>query len=92
MDTVIRNVNEIEAGDRPALEHVLGRPLRENQQLVIRIVDREVSPPQSGTPPPPNGTPVLPEWCNVYEGLSDEQIAEIEKLVLQRADLSRPSD
>ena len=32
----------------------------------------------------------LPDWCNVYEGLSDEEIAEIERIALTRADLTRP--
>jgi hypothetical protein len=30
----------------------------------------------------------LPEWCNVYEGLADEEIADLEKTILTRADLS----
>ncbi len=34
----------------------------------------------------------LPDWCNVYAGLSDEEIAEIEKIVLRRADLTRPTE
>lgn len=35
--------------------------------------------------------PALPDWCNVYEGLSDEEIADLQRIILQRADLSRPS-
>jgi hypothetical protein len=37
------------------------------------------------------GTDELPEWCHVYDGLSDEQVAEFESVILQRADLTRPS-
>src|SRR5882724_6384460 len=33
----------------------------------------------------------LPEWCNVFEGLSAKKIAGIEKVIQQRADLTRPS-
>jgi hypothetical protein len=94
METVIRNVGEIDALDRVALEHVLGHALRENQQLVIRIVNLQVQP-ETVTPPVQyraNGSPILPEWCNVYEGLSDDEIADVEKTILQRADLSRPSE
>lgn len=36
--------------------------------------------------------PTLPEWCNVYAGLSDEEIAELEETILTRADLTRSSD
>jgi hypothetical protein len=33
----------------------------------------------------------LPDWCNVYDGLSDDEIAAAEQVILQRADLTRPS-
>jgi hypothetical protein len=33
----------------------------------------------------------LPDWCRVYEGLSDQEIAEVENDVLDRAVLTRPS-
>ena len=90
METVIRNVGDIDARDRQALEHVLGQRLRENQQLVIGIVNLHVPP--DGAPRGTNGTPTLPEWCNVYSGLSDDDIADLEKAILQRADFSRPSE
>jgi hypothetical protein len=94
METVIRNVGEIDAQDRQVLEHVLGHSLRENQQLVIRIVDREVKPTaRAETAAPGRGAEAkLPEWCNVYAGLSDEEIADLEKIILTRADLTRPSE
>jgi len=94
METVIRNVGEIDAHDRQALEHVLGQTLRESQQLVIRIVNLQVQPEpvQAPTPHRANGSPALPEWCNVYDGLSDDEIADMENTILQRADLSRPSE
>ncbi len=90
MDTVIRNVDEIDAHDRQSLEHVLGLLLRENEQLVINIVDREISVETDSAPTSssPSGQPTLPSWCNVYEGLSDDDIAAVEQTILQRADLS----
>ncbi|MBI3862269.1 MAG: hypothetical protein HY290_10280 [Planctomycetia bacterium] len=94
METVIRNVAEIEAHDREALEHVLGHALRENQQLEIRIVNPQGDPEPVTAPVqhPTNGSPPLPEWCNVYDGLSDDEITALEKTILQRAELSRPSE
>lgn len=94
METVIRNVGEIDAHDRQSLEHVLGRFLRENQQLVINIVNLNVP---AGTEPATasqkaNGASAMPAWCNVYEGLSDDEITDMEQTILQRADLSRPSE
>jgi len=33
----------------------------------------------------------LPDWCNVYEGMSDDEIAELAKAILRRVDLTRPA-
>ena len=35
---------------------------------------------------PPSSVDVLQEWCNIYEGLTDEEIEEIEKAILQRGE------
>jgi hypothetical protein len=32
----------------------------------------------------------LPDWCNVYEGLSDEEVAEVEAIALDRSHFTRP--
>lgn len=34
----------------------------------------------------------LPDWCNVYDGLTDEQIAEVEKIALDRSNFMRPPE
>ena len=89
MERITRNVAEIEAHDRQVLEHIFGQQLRDNQQVVIQIVNIEVS---QGTS---NGRPAvgtLPDWCNVYEGLTDDQIADLERVVLTRAELSRTTN
>jgi hypothetical protein len=39
----------------------------------------------------PGTAAALPEWCNVYQGPSEEEIADLEELILPRADLTRPS-
>lgn len=93
METVIRNVGEMDSQDRQALEHLLGQQLRENQHLVIQVVNLKV---QSEAPVPAdqghqNGA-ALPAWCAVYEGLSDAEVAEMELTIFTRADLSRPSE
>ena len=38
MEAIIRNVRDIEASERHMLEHVVGRQLKENQQVIIQIV------------------------------------------------------
>jgi hypothetical protein len=94
MGTFVRNVGEIDAHDRQSLEHVLGHCLGEDQQLVINIVNLESSAGIAAAAVALNtkGTSILPEWCNVYAGLSDDEIAEMEQTILQRAVLSRRSE
>jgi hypothetical protein len=89
MDAIIRNVKDIATTDRQALEHVIGQHLAENQQVVIHIVNVDVPSSAPGDPAP--GAQPLPDWCNVYHGLSDEAISAVEETVLTRADLSRSS-
>ena len=86
MESISRNVNDISTDERRVYEKVLGQQLRENQQVIIQVVNLAEEPAEEPTAP---GT--LPDWCNVYAGLNDAQIAEIEEVVLTRCDLSRPS-
>ena len=91
MDNVVRNVRDIDPADRVALEHILGQQLRENQQLNIRVVTTNLQPPDARSPSGPAAVPSLPDWCRVYEGLSDQEIAGVEEIALTRANLARPS-
>lgn len=40
METISRNVDDLAGPDRAALEHVIGRPLHSDQQVVIAIVPK----------------------------------------------------
>ena len=81
MEDIVRNVRDIDTADRRALEHVIGQHLAENQQLVIHVVNVDVSSQRPAGKPT---TVALPDWCNVYEGLSDEEVSALEKVVLTR--------
>jgi hypothetical protein len=72
METIIRQVQDMAPSERSALEQLIGHALRENQQLVIQVMSAEL-PSAVAT------SGALPAWCNLYEGLSDEQITDIEK-------------
>ena len=85
METITRNVSDIPAGDIPALEHLIGTSLRENQQVIVQVVERS---PSVNDVHPDTGEAKLPDWCNVYEGLSDEEIDRLEQ-GFQRFDLTR---
>ena len=87
METVIRHVRDLGASERSALEQLVGHTLHENQQLVIQVMTFNV--PAAGAPRPAGAT--LPDWCKVFEGLTDEEIAAVESVALQRANLTRSS-
>jgi len=76
MQTIMRNVSDIPAGDIPALEHLIGAPLRPSQQIIVQVVERE---PIENDVAPGSGEAKLPEWCNVYEGLTDEEVDRLEE-------------
>ena len=88
MVNIVRNVRDIDADDRHAIEHVFGQSLRDNQRLVIQLSDIDAAEQVSPTNSRPPQT--LPDWTNVYEGLNDDEIADFEKIFLTRADLTRP--
>lgn len=89
METIIRNVRDLKVSERSAAEQIVGHELDENQQLVIVIKHSN----GSVTPKASEGTPAeLPDWCDVYKGLSDQEIDDLEKVILTRANLSRPAE
>ena len=83
METVTRNVRDLGASERSAVEQLVGHRLSDQQRLIIQVVGSN-----PGSEPLPARTDELPAWCNVYEGLTDDQIADIEKSIV-RCDVSR---
>lgn len=92
METIIRNVRDLASDERRFYEQTLGHSLADDQQIIIQVT----SAVTAGSLPPDDrvqvgGVGALPAWCNVFEGLSDDEIAEVERIALQRSDMSRPS-
>jgi len=79
MESIVRNISEIDVADRQALEHVIGQRLGDHQQVIIQVTT--AGEQAAGVPAPPAAGGGPPEWCNVYEGLSDDQI---ESAILDR--------
>ena len=90
METVVRNVRDIGAGERRVYETALGQKLRENQQVILHVMTVGQPAERAAADAGDQPSERLPEWCNVYDGLCEEQIAEIENVSLCRSDLSRP--
>jgi len=92
METIVRNIRDINSVDRHALEHVIGQPLQENQQVIIHVKTLgEKSSNSSSNQPPSSAAAALPAWCNVYDGLTDHEIGEIEAVILDRDHWTRDS-
>ena len=88
METIIRNICDLGEADRSALERVIGHELRETQRVILNIVDVETrkSVPGSHDGMEPGG---VPDWWKIYDGLSDQEIDELDQAIRQRADLTR---
>jgi hypothetical protein len=87
MEEVVRNVAEIDAADRQALEHLLGERLAEHQQVIVSIVNINLA--ESRETPAAKPAQTLDDWTRVYDGLSDEVIEDLDKVVKTRANLTR---
>ena len=87
MESIVRNVRDIDTGDRHAIEHVVGQTLRDNQKLIIQLAEIEIPAEEPLVDSRPPQT--LEDWTSVYEGLSDDEIEAIDKTAKTRADLTR---
>ena len=88
METIVRDVGDLDHGDRSALERVVGHALGEGQRLIIQVLTAE----RPAAEPPAGELPDLPEWTDVYAGLSDAEIDDLDAAIRERANLSRPAD
>jgi hypothetical protein len=64
----IKRVSDLDPQDLPLLERVFGHRLNAvaNAELILRVPETHEDASDQD----------LPDWCNVLEGLSDEDLAE----------------
>ena len=79
METIVHNVQDLDQSDRSTLERLVGHQLRESEKLVIQVMPAKVD--QAAAPQPVVGE--LPDWCRVYEGLSDAEIDELDRSIVR---------
>jgi hypothetical protein len=79
------DVVTLDATHRQAIEDLIGVQLQANQRLIIGVTEIE----QAVSEGTPRGAQSLDDWTNVYEGLSNEQIDEIDRIAKTRANLTR---
>ena len=77
------DVGSLDGPHRRALEEVIGRQLTANQRLTISVSDVVV--PTTAA----NAVQSLDDWTNVYQGLSEAEIEEIDRIAKTRANLTR---
>ena len=82
MESISRTANEFASPQRQAIEQVLGHPLRDDQQVTITV--------QPGVAAETSGP--VPEWLNLYAGLTDEEVSDLESAILQRDPSTRIAD
>jgi hypothetical protein len=89
MESITRNVAEIDANERQVYETVLGHALGENQQIVILVREAEPSKSNGNGNGQRDAPGQLPVWCRVFADLSDVEFSQL-KDVFGRSELSRP--
>jgi len=103
MESISRNVGDLTTTERQVYETVLGHQLHAGQQIIVQLIDVDASyadpkaacqpstsPQENGSQQ--NGDAKLPDWCDVYRGLSDKEIEEVEESILARSPTSRNID
>ena len=86
METITRQVDELQANERSAAELLVGHSLRGHERLILQVLEIDVA-----VPPPEDSRPAqtLEDWVHIYDGLSDEEIEEIDAIAKTRANLTR---
>ena len=78
MESIVLNVRDLGQTDRSTLERVVGRQLQESQQLIIQVMTTPNSTAGADA-----SKESLPEWCNVYAGLSPAEIDELDSAIVR---------
>ncbi|MDZ4781031.1 MAG: hypothetical protein SGJ19_12320 [Planctomycetia bacterium] len=86
MTPIIRDVSDLGDDERRAFELVLGQPLRDDQQIVLGV---RPSSRSAEVEPAEQRSDSIPDWWQVYAGLSDAEIDQLDAPIRQRADFTR---
>lgn len=86
MTPIIRDVSDLGDDERRAFEHVLGRSLRDDQQIVLGVQQVTKS---TEVKPAEEQSDSVPDWWQVYAGLSDAEIDHLDAAIRQRANVTR---
>jgi hypothetical protein len=68
------------------LERVVGHQLQETQQVIVNVVNLDLTSPSQAASGQPRD---VPEYWKIYEGLSDAEVDVLDQAIRQRANLTR---
>ena len=60
-------------------------------ELTTLEVESSLTPPETPSLGETSNGGELPGWCDVYRGLTDAELHDLEDVILDRGDLSRPN-
>ena len=86
METVTRNVRDLDQSERSVMERVVGHQLRETQQIIVNVVNIDLAPASSTIG---DSLSDIPDSWKIYDGLSDAEIDMLDGEIRQRANLTR---
>ena len=86
----IKKLCDVDPRDLAVVERVFGQRIETTAGAVLILKGADVPPTDSGT----QSRGELPPWCNVMEGMSDEDLAEFTAAMEQPVHLARsiPTD
>ena len=84
MESVEHNVGDFATDDRRVFEKVLGHKLQENQRVIIQVMDIDTSKTNGNSSQNHLSGTNLDDWA-IFQDLSDEEVAELESVILERS-------
>jgi hypothetical protein len=78
------DVAALDLAHRRAVEDLLGRALRLNERLIIQVAAADLHEPSG------RAGEVLGLLTHFYDGMSDQEVDDIDREIKTRANLSRP--
>ncbi len=83
MESITRQVRELQPDERRVYEAALGKQLLENQQIILQVITLN-GQNESRDDTHTQGTFQRPDWCNVYDGLTEQEIVSVESVAIDR--------
>jgi hypothetical protein len=86
METVKR-ISELDPRDRSIVERMFGQHLAESADAILILRVNGEQAPRT----PPTDDDDVPAWCNVLEGMSDEDLADFDAILKTPIQLAHPT-